>query len=195
MNLYASRRESVQHGARVQRELSTTRVAENVWSDVASKRELGFRSTNAGPLLYGELPSGGEIEMGLYEAKDIEPLCTAVFVRSREGALEGSIVVRPHNAATRLLDRITRASDLERFHVRSRPKELAAMLLGPEVRAMLQSSFDRVPQLHWSEGAITLVFEGVLMVHEQIEELLDAVSALDAAGHGRGVAPPASPFR
>ena len=195
MNLYASSRESAQYGARMQRELSTTRVAENVWSDVASRRKLGFRSTNGGPLLYGELASGGEIEMGLYEAKDVEPLCTALFVKAREGALAGSLVVRPHNAATRLLGRITRRSDLERFHVRAKPRELCATLLGPEMRSLLDESFDRAPQLHWSGGAITMVFEGVLMVHEQIEQLLDVLSALDAAGHGRGIAPSDGPFR
>lgn len=193
MNLYASRRESQARGNRIVRELSTTRVAENVWSDVASKRRLGFKSTNAGPLLYGDLESGGELEMGLYEMKDVEPLCTAFFIGGREGALEASLTVRPHNPATRLLSRFGNVS-MERFHVRARPAKIASLLL-EEVRTMLDDAFDRSPQLFWKNGATTFVVEGVLLGHEQIERIIDALTYLDALGHDRPLAKRQGPFR
>jgi hypothetical protein len=193
MKMYLAQRERAQAGDRVMRESTTMHGAESVWSDVASSKGMGFRAGDAGPLLYGDLASGGEIEMALFTTDYSEVYCTVATVRGREErARQGEVSVRPHAIATRLLRVIVAQPELPaellaRYFFRGRPPELAAHLFGGErAQAMLLEQVDRAPRFFFEAGSSTLVLEGVELVHERLERLVDALSEIDARGHDRG---------
>jgi hypothetical protein len=192
MKAYIAQREKAQFGDRVMRESSTMRAAESVWSDVASSRGLGFRSGDAGPLLYGDLSSGGEIEIGLYSTNYSDVFCTVATVRGREAsAQKGEVSMRPHALGTRLLRVLVPQPDLgdeirERFFFRSKPPELAPRLFGERARAMILEQADRAPRFFWEDGTSTLVLEGIELVHERIERVVLALEDIDARGHDGG---------
>lgn len=190
LKLYTARREEAARGDRVMRQSTTMRAAGDVWSDVASARGLGFRSGDAGPLLYGDLASGGTLEIGLFETNYSDVYCTVATVRGRdEAAKKGELSARPHDFGTRLLRIVTPQPELgaellARYFFRSKPAGLAEALLGDEARAVLLEQVDRAPRLFWENGTSTLVLEGVELVHERIERIVAALDAIDAAGHG-----------
>jgi hypothetical protein len=191
LKLYEKQREQSQRGDRVLREDSTMRSAESVWSDVASSRGMGFRSGDAGPLLYGDLSSGGEVEIGLYEAAHSDVYCTVATVRGREDkALGGEVSCRPHDVGTRLLRMIVKQPELReevlaRYFFRSSPVDLAPKILGKRPQTMLCDLSDRLPRLYWEKGTTTLVLEGIELVHERLETMIEALTEIDAAGHAR----------
>jgi hypothetical protein len=191
LKLYEKQREQSQRGDRVLREDSTMRSAESVWSDVASSRGMGFRSGDAGPLLHGDLSSGGAIEIGLYEAAHSDVYCTVATIRGREDlALGGELSCRPHDAVTRLLRMFRKQPELReevlaRYFFLSSPVELATKLLGNRPQKMLCDLSDRGPRLYWEKGATTLVLEGIELVHERLEAMIEALTDIDGAGHAR----------
>jgi hypothetical protein len=189
MKMYMARREKAQAGDRIFRESSTMRAAESVWSDVASEKGMGFRSGNGGPLLYGDLPSGGEVEFGLFETNYSDVYCTVATVRGREDkAKKGTVSVRPHDLGTKLLEVFGRpelpADFLQAFFVKAKPVAIAGVVLGEEARAMLLEQTDRAPRYFYEDGSSTLVLEGIELVHERIGRIVEALSAIDAAAHG-----------
>lgn len=191
MRLYETQRESRSVGTRVMRESSTLRVTEGVWAEVASARELGFRSNDGAPLLYGDLPSQAALEMAIYETNQGEyrTVATARFPEPRAGRLS-VVPARGLARVGRALRPFPAASpDFgARFFVRSKPGTLTALLV-PEVQAMLVDLGDREPSLYWSDETATLVLEGVEMVHERLEAVIDGLNAM-AGGVGRLGAPP-----
>lgn len=170
-------------GDRVLRESTTLRVASEVWSDVASSRGLGFRSSDSGPLLHGDLPCGLAFEMGVYARDEDGQYATLAAVRLAT-ALPGRVSVRPHEPWTRLLEAVVKPppgvpAELGRtFQVRARPPELAAIVLSDEVVALLQLLQERSPEVHAREDEIAFVLEGVELAHERVEAILDALDSL-----------------
>lgn len=189
LNLYMKQRERSQYADRTLRESSTWRAAESVWSDVASSRGMGFRSGDGGPLLYGDLASGGDLEVGVYEAAHSDVYCTVASVRGRQDrAKKGELSCRPHDMGTRVLRLVVRQPDLRpevlaRYFFRSSPLELATKLLGARPQTMLCDLADRLPRLFWQDGSTTLVLEGIELTHERLEAMIVALTELDAAGH------------
>ena len=181
-----ARRVASAYGDRVLRESSTLRVATEVWSDVASSRGLGFRSSDAGPLLHGELPSGASFEMGVYARDEDGQYATLATVKLL-APLAGEVVLRPHEPWTRALSALARpprglpASLTDRFVVRARPPELAEKVLSPALAALLELLVDRRPEVHASGQEISLVLEGVELAHERVEAVVEALDGLAPA--------------
>lgn len=183
ITMSTARQKAGQYGDRVLRESSTLRVASEVWSDVASTRGLGFRSSDAGPHLHGDLPSGVAFEMGVY-ARDEDGQYTTLAAVRLPSALAGKVVVRPHEPWTRALASFRRgppgvpAELLAGYDVRSSPPELAAAVLGPRLRELLSLMSDRRPEVHAKEDEVALVLEGVELTHERVEAIVDALGGL-----------------
>ena len=178
-----ARRVASAHGDRILRESSALHAAAEVWSDVASSRGFGLRNEDdAGPVLHGDLRSGGAFEMGLCIRQDGQ-YETLAGVRLPV-PLTGSVVVRPHEPWTRVLAWIVRPpSDLpseltSAFFVRSTPAAAAVTVLTPKLQAVLALLSDRLPQVRASGEDMLLVLEGVELVHERVEAILDAFEAI-----------------
>jgi hypothetical protein len=186
INMSTARHVASQYGDRVLRESKTLGVAVEVWSDVASSRGLGFRTSDAGPLLHGDLPSGVAFEMGVYARDEDGQYATLAAVRL-PAALAGTVVVRPHEPWTRALAVVSGAPkglppSVTTVHaVRSRPPELASILFTPAVVALLETLGDRRPELHAREEEVALVLEGVELAHERVEAIVDALDSVAVA--------------
>lgn len=186
ITMSTARQKASQYADRVLRESSTLRAAAEVWSDVASTRGLGFRSSDAGPLLHGDLPSGVAFEMGVYARDEDGQYATLAAVRL-PAALAGTVVARPHEPWTRAFASVRRAPPglpeelLGTHDVRSSPPELAATVIGPKLRELFALMADRRPELHAKEDEVALVLEGVELAHERVEAILDALGALGPA--------------
>ncbi len=183
VSMSQARRMASALGDRVLRESTTLRVASEVWSDVASARGLGFRSSDSGPLLHGDLPSGVAFEMGVYARDEDGQYATLAAVRLPT-KLPGRASVRPHEPWTRVLEAVVKpppgvpAELAQRFQVRARPPELVRMLLSDEIVALLQLVLERSPELHAHDDEVALVLEGVELAHERVEAILDALDTL-----------------
>jgi hypothetical protein len=194
LNLYTARRQRDDYANRVMRESTTLRAAEDVWSDVASSLGLGFRSADAGPLLYGDLASGAALEIGVLETIEDGTYRTVAKARGESNA-KGRILVRPHDPLTRLARRVLAPPPgideawLERFFVRAKPPEIARERLTASTLDLLVALADRVPHLYWEDGEVALVLEGVELVHERLERIIDALTAMTDGGAS------AQPFR
>jgi hypothetical protein len=187
LKLFAARRERAQYADRVLRESATLRAAEEIWSDVASSRGLGFRSSEAGPLLYGDLESGAALEIVVLETADDGSYRTVAKARG-EGAAAGRVLVRPHGAMTRLAERVLAppaglaAGWSERFFVRAKPPELARARLSEKILDVMVELEDRAPHLYWDDGEAMIVLEGVELVHARIDAVVTALSELTRRG-------------
>ncbi len=203
-NLFAARRDRDELANRTLRESATLRAAADVWSDVASMRGLGFRSNDAGPLLYGDLPSGATLEVRVFETSDTGEYRTVATARPsphppsadprRQTRRQGRVLVRPHDAVTRIASRLRRAPALdaevlERFFVRATPPSIARERLPRRVIELLMTLSDRAPHLYLEEEDVRLVLEGVELVHERMEAIVDGLSELT------GGLPREHPFR
>ncbi len=183
VTLSQARRVEAQYGDRVLRESTTLRVAVEVWSDVASTRGLGFRSGDSGPLLHGDLASGGAFEMGVYSREEDGQYATLATVRL-PSPLPGQLVLRPHEPWTRALAAVRRppaelpAELTSTFHVRAKPSDLATRVLTPKLQALLALLADRNPQIHAGGDEVSLVLEGVELAHERVEAIVDAFDTL-----------------
>lgn len=192
LNLFSARREASAYGDRTLRESSTLRAAAEVWSDVASSAGLGYRTTDGAPLLYGDLPSGAQLEVSVYETKDTGEYRTVATARPASPR-PGRLIVRAHDPWTRVLSRALRPPpgvprDIgARFFVRASPVELAAELLDEAIARALVALADRRPRLSWEDGEVELVLEGVELVHERLEILVAALSALTAPRDGTSI--------
>mgnify|MGYP000855451086 CR=1 FL=1 len=181
LNIYTSQVESRARGNRIVRESTTLRVAEGVWADVASETGLGFKWTDAGPLLYGDL-GRAVIEAGVYESKEDGSYRTVVQARI-EGAPPGKLVIAPRSPANRVVSWLVKPppglpAELDAaFFVRATPPEVAS-LVGAGLAEALVANKDRAPVLDVENGACTVVLEGVEMVQERLEALLRGLGAM-----------------
>lgn len=177
-----ARRVASAQADRALRESSALRAAVEVWSDVASSHGFGLRTDDAGPTLHGDLRSGGAFEMGVCSDKD-GGYATLAAVHLPT-PLRGSVLVRPHEPWTRLLARVMRppkdlhAEITSAFFVRSKPADTAAVLLTPKLQALLALVSDRRPQMQAKDEDVLLVLEGIELVHERVEAILDAFETL-----------------
>lgn len=183
LNLSQKRHREAAYGDRVLRESTTLRVASEVWSDVASTRGLGFRSSDSGPLLHGDLRSGGAFEMGVYERDEDGQYATLASMRLTT-KLAGDLVVRPHAPWTRALARVRRPPPglpealTASYAVRAKPPELAERILGEKMQGLFELFADRSPALHAHGDEVAFVLEGVELAHERVEAILDAFETL-----------------
>jgi hypothetical protein len=186
IRLYTERQQKKKRGERVLRESTTLSAAAEVWSDVASTMELGFRSSDAGPLLYGELDGGPQLEIGVYEGEYDAAYRTVATTTAPEGAKKGNLVVQPLRGFARVAKALVGAPDVPEalealYFVRASDPALVTRFLHDEaVQRALVDLADRGPFLSWDDGSATLVLEGVELVHERMETLIRALSKLGA---------------
>jgi hypothetical protein len=193
MNMYTSRIEQRARGNRMVRESAALRGAEGVWADVASATGLGFRWSEQGPLLYGEL-GRAEFEAGIYEWKEDGSYRTMILARGSDET-KGKLIVSPRTAAARLFGVVMKPPPLREgldpefaaaFFVRAQPPELAASLLSPGIAAALLDVRDRAPVLEWKDGSSHVLLEGIELVQERFEALLRAMGALAPQADAQG---------
>ena len=182
-----ARRVASTRADRILRGSSALGAAVEVWSDVASSRGFGLRTDDAGPVLHGDLRSGGAFEMAV--CSDSEGQYTTLAATRLPAPLVGSVVVRPHEPWTRLLAFLVRPpSDLPKeltsvFFVRS-SATAATTVLTPKVQALLALVSDRLPQVQATGEDVLLVLEGVELLHERVEAILDAFDTLSPIATG-----------
>lgn len=191
-NLYTSRHKKDAFADRILRESSTLRAAADIWSDVASNLGLGFRVVNGGPIIHGELRSGAELEVGVYETDDGAYRTLA----STEGGhgRTGRVLVKRHDALSRVkkvvvrepegLDEELRAS----FSVAASPSELAKELLAlPAVKGLFVDIADRSPRVSYRSGSASILLEGVELAHQRLELVIEALAQMTSDPASEGI--------
>lgn len=186
MNMYTNQRAARQYGDRVLRESSVLMTADDVWSDVASNLELGFRSGQGGPYVYGDLQSGATVEIEVRETVEGEYRTVAKASSNAEGKVENELLVRPHDAFTRMLQKVLRApAELDPgfrqlFFVRANRNGSAhaSATLSDAVRETILRLAHRRPELYADSKGATLVLEGVELVHEHLTDIVAMLTEL-----------------
>jgi hypothetical protein len=188
MNLASARQRASQYGDRILRESSVIRAASEVWSDVASTHGHGFRSGQAGPLLHGELPSGAVFQLTIVETDAEGEYRTLAKIHGKAGA--ANLDIRPHDVMSRALGfaRKRPAGLDETFTARFSIKGPSAETLSPCVVETLLDLADRSPNLYGDGESVTLILEGVELVHTRIEAIIALLDAL-AGGKPKGDGP------
>ncbi|AKU98846.1 hypothetical protein AKJ09_05510 [Labilithrix luteola] len=184
--LYTSRHEKDAFADRILRESSTLRAAADVWSDVASNLGLGFRVLNGGPVIHGELRSGAELEIGIYETDD-GAYRTLASTEGGRGPM-GRVLVKRHDALSRIKKVVSRAPEgLDEelragFSVTASPSELAKELLSlPAAKALFVDLSDRSPRLSYRTGSASIVLEGVELAHQRLELVIEALTQMTSS--------------
>ena len=186
IRMYTDRQQKKQRGERVLRDSSTLSAPSEVWSDLASTMELGFRSSDSGPLLYGELEGGPQLEIGVYEDEYDAAYRTVATTTAPEAAQHGHLVAQPLRGFARVAKAVVGAKDVPEplaalYFVRASEPALVTRFLHDEaVQRALVELADRAPFLSWDDGSATLVLEGVELVHERMETLIRALGKLGA---------------
>lgn len=179
MNMVQNRQARKQYGERVVRESAVLRAADEVWSDVASTEGHGFRSSEAGPQLYGDFASGATFQLEILETETGE--YRTVGSARREGAgVKGMLRVVPRDPISRVLELTSAAPGprLPEFAARFAARARGHAPIPSSVQEMLVTLSDRSPRLYGDDGAYTLVLEGVELVHDRVARVVALLGAL-----------------